>query len=60
MMKNPPVCNTHSVSGCWDLLVSVLQSEKPIGLGESLKLTRIAEEYYRRSATGASQKQRKG
>jgi hypothetical protein len=32
---------------CWDCLVSILSSEKPTALSQSLRLTRIAEDIYR-------------
>ncbi len=52
-MKDEVACDTTVGGTCWDYLISVLRSAHPTRLGDSLRLTRVAEDYYRRmSANG--------
>jgi hypothetical protein len=48
-MKEAQACDVEVGGTCWDFLVSVLRSAHPTGLGDSLRLTRVAEEYYRKA-----------
>lgn len=45
-MRDEMACETTVGGTCWDYLISVLRSAHPTRLGESLRLTRVAEEYY--------------
>lgn len=48
-MKEGEACEVGRDGSCWDFLVSVLQTEHPAGLSDSLRLTSVAEEYYRKA-----------
>ncbi len=47
-MKETEACDAVWGGNCWDYLMTVLQSTHPTGLSDSLRLTRVAEDYYRR------------
>ena len=50
-MKETQVCDVEIGGTCWDFLVSVLRTAHPTGLGDSLRLTSVAEEYFRKANT---------
>ena len=49
VMKQAEACEVVSGGTCWDFLVSVLKTAHPTGLGDSLRLTSVAEDYYRKA-----------
>ncbi len=58
-MKETTMNNNTSTSGCWECLMSLLQASKPTGLGDSLRLTSVAEELSRRASATTQSVQRK-
>ncbi len=58
-MKEATACDVSNDSSCWDFLISVLRTAHPTGLGDSLRLTSVAEEYYRRMNGNGKGEQRK-